>query len=161
MKQSPRPYRKRIRIRFAHTDPAGIVFFPRYFEMIQTATEDWFNEALDIDYANYVLNDGNGLPTVHTECQFMRPCRLGEVLEMEVRVTRLGGASLELAFFGLVDEELRMRGRSVLVQTDLQASKPVRFTGRLRSLLEGYRELSGATPAPGGDAPSRPADRRS
>ena len=35
-----------IPVRFQHTDPAGIVFYPRYFEMINQVIEDWFAEKL-------------------------------------------------------------------------------------------------------------------
>ena len=33
------PYTQRMPIRFTHTDPAGYVFFPRYFEMWQDVKE--------------------------------------------------------------------------------------------------------------------------
>jgi len=32
---------------FRHCDPAGIVFFPRYFEMINDCVESFFSEVLD------------------------------------------------------------------------------------------------------------------
>ena len=31
-----------ILVRFQHCDPAGIVFYPRYFEMISQSVEEWF-----------------------------------------------------------------------------------------------------------------------
>ena len=31
-------------IRFRHCDAAGIVFYPRYFEMMNDLVEDWFAE---------------------------------------------------------------------------------------------------------------------
>ena len=34
------------KVRFEHCDPAGIVFYPRYFEMINGTVEDWFEEDL-------------------------------------------------------------------------------------------------------------------
>ena len=44
-------FERRVRIRFSHCDPAGIVFFPQYLVMTNVLVEDWFNESLDIDYA--------------------------------------------------------------------------------------------------------------
>ena len=44
-------FERPVRIRFSHCDPAGIVFFPQYLVMSNALVEDWFNEALDIDYA--------------------------------------------------------------------------------------------------------------
>jgi 4-hydroxybenzoyl-CoA thioesterase len=37
----------RVPIRFQHTDPAGIVFYPRYFEILGQIIEDWFSHDLD------------------------------------------------------------------------------------------------------------------
>lgn len=141
-------FRSRIRIRFGHTDPAGIVFYPRYFEFFQVAVEDWFNHWLEIDYAEHVLGSGNGLPAVASDCRFLHPSRLGELLEIEVRITHLGRSSLHLAFTGYVSEQLRVQGHTVLVNTDLDTDRSHPFTGMLRQRLEAYRELSRAA---GGD----------
>lgn len=45
---SPRAYRSTILIRFAHCDPAGIVFFPRYLEMFNNLIEDWCRDELGV-----------------------------------------------------------------------------------------------------------------
>lgn len=142
MNSTPQLYRARIRIRFGHTDPAGIVFFPRYFEMLQAAVEDWFLEGLGVDYADYVLNGDHGLPTVKTECEFMRPSRLGELLELEVHIARLGNSSLELEYLGYCGDELRIQARSVLVQIRLSTNRPLPFEGEIRRLLEAYQSVS-------------------
>ena len=36
------PFSLRIPIRFSHCDPAGYVFFPRFFEMLQAVVEKKF-----------------------------------------------------------------------------------------------------------------------
>ncbi|MCO5127369.1 MAG: hypothetical protein M9957_08845 [Rhodobacteraceae bacterium] len=35
-------FRQDIRVGFNHCDPAGIVFYPRYFEMANTVCESFF-----------------------------------------------------------------------------------------------------------------------
>ena len=45
--QGPEPFSLRIPIRFTHTDPAGYVFFPRYFDMLQAVAEEWFENSLN------------------------------------------------------------------------------------------------------------------
>ena len=37
-------YQREVLVRFAHCDPAGIVFYARYFEMINGVVEDWVRE---------------------------------------------------------------------------------------------------------------------
>lgn len=35
-------YERLIQIEFNHCDPAGIVFYPRYFEMVNSVIENFF-----------------------------------------------------------------------------------------------------------------------
>ncbi|CPO21707.1 4-hydroxybenzoyl CoA thioesterase [Bordetella pertussis] len=35
------PFVSEVEVRFRHCDPAGIVFYPRYFEMINDFVEEW------------------------------------------------------------------------------------------------------------------------
>ncbi len=133
-----KPYTHSSRIRFTHTDPAGYVFFPRYFEKFQSAVEDWFNEELEVDYAGILLDRELGLPTAHTECNFLKPCRLGEILDLSLRLTKVGSTSLTVEFFGSVAGEQRLHGQSVLVFINLEDGTPVPIPGDLRVKFEDY-----------------------
>lgn len=132
------PYTYSSRIRFTHTDPAGYVFFPRFFEKFQAAIEDWFNVALGVDYAGLFLEQGMGLPTAHTECAFLKPCLLGEMLDIAVILKRVGSTSITVAFIGSVANEQRLQAESVLVLIDLKDGRPVAIPAELRNKLENY-----------------------
>jgi len=54
MTKSP-PFSLRIPIRFSHCDPAGYVFFPRFFEMIQAVSDHRSNRNDQIRTAVDVL----------------------------------------------------------------------------------------------------------
>lgn len=132
-----RPYTQRMPIRFTHTDPAGYVFFPRYFEMWQAAVEDWFTIGLGVPYAEMIAG-GHGLPTARTECEFLRPSHLGEILEIAVLLARLGRSSLDVRFIGRVAGEERVRAKSVLVYIALETGRSVPIESGLREKLEAY-----------------------
>lgn len=83
-------------IRFAHCDPAGIAYYPRLFELVDAAIEDWTAAVLGIDRAAMHQRDRLGLPTVDLHAQFEAPCRLGEPLDIAVDVTSVGGSSVDL-----------------------------------------------------------------
>ncbi|HEX7006686.1 MAG TPA: thioesterase family protein [Alphaproteobacteria bacterium] len=136
---TPNPFTVRLPIRFTHTDPAGIVFFPRFFEMIQAAVEDWFTFGLGVNFAGFV-RDGFGMPTAHTECDFLKPCFLGDFLEIAVTLERIGRTSVHLAFNGTVNGEERLRARSVLVLFSLRERRPLPIEGELRARLERYQD---------------------
>ena len=63
-------FEARRTVRFAHGDPAGIVFFPQYLVMINTQVEQWFDEGLGINYAGLIGARRLGLPTVRLEVDF-------------------------------------------------------------------------------------------
>jgi acyl-CoA thioesterase FadM len=69
-------FEEEVLVRWAHTDPAGIVFYPRYFEMINALVEDWFAGPLGCDFETLHGEFGTGVPTVSIECEFVRPARL-------------------------------------------------------------------------------------
>ena len=86
-------YHRDIRIEFNHCDPAGIVFYPRYFEMINSVCENFFREAVGRSFAEMIL-ERQGVPMVRIETDFQAPSRLGEVLNFQLTIRRLGGTSV-------------------------------------------------------------------
>lgn len=89
-------YSRHIRIEFNHCDPAGIVFYPRYFEMTNSVVENFFREVIGYPYERITMDEGRGVPTVRIACDFRRPSRLGEVLSFSLTVERVGRSSLDL-----------------------------------------------------------------
>jgi 4-hydroxybenzoyl-CoA thioesterase len=89
-------FTKKEKIRFKHVDYAGIVFYPRFLEMLNDLVEDWFEEALDRPFSK--IHETNGIPTVDLKVQFKQPARLGEILTKKLWVIKLGGASVHCGF---------------------------------------------------------------
>jgi 4-hydroxybenzoyl-CoA thioesterase len=136
-------YTHSSRARFSHTDPGGFVFFSRFFEKFQAAVEDWFNIELKVDYAALVQNRGLGLPTAHTECRFMKPCLLGDVIDISVRLKKVGMTSITIEFIGSVAEEQRLCAQSVLVFINLKDGKSTPIPDDLRRKFETYQAQGG------------------
>ncbi|OJX51841.1 MAG: hypothetical protein BGO88_03685 [Flavobacterium sp. 38-13] len=87
---------KEEKIRFQHVDYAGIVFYPRFLEMLNALVEDWFEEALERPFAT--IHETNGIPTVDLKVQFRKAARLGEILKKYLWVKNLGSASMLCGF---------------------------------------------------------------
>lgn len=90
------PFIKKETIRFKHVDYAGIVFYPRFLEMLNDLVEDWFEEALDRPFSK--IHETNGIPTVDLKVQFKKAARIGEILTKKLWVIQLGGASVTCGF---------------------------------------------------------------
>jgi len=125
-------------IRFHHCDPAGIVFYPQYFILFHELLEDWFNHGLAVDYADFVSKERRGLPTVHIDCDFRIPSKIGEAVEMHLAVTRIGNASLTLDVSVYGDGVLRVSAHQVLVLISLDDGSTLSIPADLRHRFAGF-----------------------
>ena len=122
-------------VRFGHCDPAGIVFYPRFFELIHEAKEDWLREAVGVPLPVLIGERRHGLPIVRLETDFVAPSRMGEVLDIAISVAKLGGASLHLDYDVTCGGQRRLRVRTVVVHVNLDDGRSVAFDDDLRSRL--------------------------
>jgi len=90
-------------VRFSHCDPAGIVYFPEFFDMSHAALEDWFTHGLGHAHAEMITERRVGTPTVRIHCDFYKPFRIGDTLHFEIRVLKMGRSSLTLHYSGKKD----------------------------------------------------------
>ncbi|WP_051207640.1 acyl-CoA thioesterase [Saccharospirillum impatiens] len=138
-------YQTRHKVRFGHCDPAGIVYFPRYFEMINAVVEDWFADAVGRDFNSLHIDSGTSVPTVNLKTDFKVPSRLGDWLDFRLTVTRIGNASLTLCITAHCGNTLRLSNESTLVYVDMASGKPRRWPDTLRQRFERDRETPAVT----------------
>ncbi len=110
-------------VRFAHVDAAGIVFYPRYFELLNAAVEDFFARDVGVDFRSLHIDRRIGVPTVKLDTDFIAPSRLGDVLEFHIDVVKVGRSSVDLAIEIKSGDQVRFRVKQVLVCMDLESGK--------------------------------------
>jgi 4-hydroxybenzoyl-CoA thioesterase len=91
-----RKFRLSQKLRFAHCDAAGIGYYPRYMELCDGAIEDWTAAEIGVSRREMHLENGLGLPTVDLHARFERPGRLGDLLDFDISVHRVGRSSVDL-----------------------------------------------------------------
>jgi 4-hydroxybenzoyl-CoA thioesterase len=133
------PFERPLRIRFAHCDPAGIVFFPQYLVMIGNLVEDWVGDVLGVPYAELVGRRRTGMPTVSLQCEFSAISRMGDEVLLGLTVERLGSKSLTLRHGCRRGDEQRMVVRQVLVFTDLVTHRAIDIPPDLRQAIERFQ----------------------
>ena len=114
-------------IRFSHCDPAGIVYFVNFFDMVGGVVEDWFREAVGLPFQEMHLERRLGFPIVNTGCEFFRPARLGDTLRLELAIAKLGRSSIEFIVRGSVqgEEKFAARHKVALVSRDSFRALPI------------------------------------
>jgi 4-hydroxybenzoyl-CoA thioesterase len=112
-------------IRFAHCDPAGIVFYPRYIELCVEAVEDWFNQGLGVSF--WALHEEHrlGIPAVHLDVNFITPSRHGDMLDFLLTVASIGNSSMTLDIIVECEGQRRFRERIVVVMVSLDTMRSV------------------------------------
>jgi 4-hydroxybenzoyl-CoA thioesterase len=128
-------FERPVRIRFAHCDPAGIVFFPQYLTLSNGLVEDWFTESLGIDYAHMIGERGIGLPIVKLDCEFFKPSRMGEIITLALAVNTIGPRSMRIEITGRLGDEIRFRSMQVLVTTSLECGLSIDIPDDIRAAL--------------------------
>lgn len=131
-------YQRTIPIEFNHCDPAGIVFYPRYFEMTNSVIENFFADVVGRSFASMHSGAQNGVPTVSIVADFMAPSRLGDKVLFSLVITKLGRSSVTVTIEGRMAEELRMRATLTLVWID--GMKAAAWPDDMRARLQAYME---------------------
>lgn len=132
---------KQEKIRFKHVDYAGIVFYPRFLEMLNDLVEDWFEEALERPFSK--MHETNGIPTVDLKVQFKNAARLGENLTKKLWVKELKNSSLICGFeFSNEQQKTVLEGEvtlvNVVIQEDRNSIKAEAFNEEIKSKIANY-----------------------
>lgn len=134
-------FTKQEKIRFKHIDYAGIVFYPRFLEMLNDLVEDWFEEALDRPFSK--MHETNGIPTVDLKVQFKNAARIGETLSKKMWVAELKSSSIVCGFqFTNQEDKTVLEGEVTLVnvkiQEDRQSIKAEPFNEEMKEKISKY-----------------------
>ena len=100
MPETPAPtriHRRALTIEWGDCDPAGIVFYPRYFAMFDASTAALFAAALGMPKIAWTKRFGIlGIPMVDTRASFSIPSAYGDEVVIESRVTAFRRSSFDI-----------------------------------------------------------------
>src|SRR5437016_5940909 len=104
------PFRTTRRVEFVDTDMAGIVHFSNFFRWMESAEVEFLRArglSVKLPWEGQVL----GFPRVSASCDYLRPARFMDVLEVAVRVEKVGRKSVTYGFEFFLEGALIARGR--------------------------------------------------
>jgi 4-hydroxybenzoyl-CoA thioesterase len=129
-------------VRFSHCDPAGIVFFPRYLELLNGVVEDWWAH-ISKPWAEIIYERRLGTPTVQLNSTFLAPSKLGETIYFHLAVGNVGRSSLELRHRIIgADGRERARFEQFLVLASLENLRSMPWPEDFRQAITRYTEGS-------------------
>jgi len=117
--------RRTVRIEWGDCDPAGIVFYPRYFAMFDHSTVLLIEQALGMRKHKLYDHYGfGGYPSVETQARFHLPTRYGDDVEIETAITKVGRASFSLQHRLTLDGALAVEGNETRCWVVRDESRP-------------------------------------
>src|SRR3569833_793354 len=87
------PFSIKRLVTFAETDMAGIAHFSNYFRWMEEVEHAFFR-ARGLSVAMTHENIEIGWPRVNVGCEYYKPVKFEDELELRLRVTKVGGKSL-------------------------------------------------------------------
>jgi acyl-CoA thioester hydrolase len=125
----------RLEVRFRDCDPMGHTNNAVYLTYLeQSRFAHW--RSLWGSGSPQLPPDMPGVILARVECDYRRPSRYGDTLEVRMRVTEIGRTSFRYEY-EIVDDQGRtvMTAKTVQVMYDYAAEKPVPIPDPIRALL--------------------------
>jgi 4-hydroxybenzoyl-CoA thioesterase len=122
--------RRTVRIEWGDCDPAGIVWYPRYFGMFDSATAGLFEAA---GWPKAVLLqrfDSVGIPMVDTRAQFFIPSKFGEDIVIESQITEWRRSSFDVKHRVFKVEQLAIEATETRVWVGKHPDDPTAIKSR-------------------------------
>ena len=123
----------KLRVRWADSDPAGRINFPRYFDYMEDGEAELMR-SVGLSYAK--LPPGYGVPRVHTECTFRKVLAYDVPFTMRVTIGKLGNSSIRYDYQFFTDgdhSELAAEGSMTIVV--VKEGRPVDIPPEWRAAL--------------------------
>jgi acyl-CoA thioester hydrolase len=105
-----------IRIRYYETDAQGYVHHANYFKYFELARVEQLR-ALGYDYAD-VERSGVFLVVSKIACKFLRPCRFGDTIRLQIRTVNVKAARIDHEYKVFLGNELLAEAESTLACID-------------------------------------------
>lgn len=106
--------------------------------MFNNLIEDWFAQDIKQDIRTLVQDRRIGIPAVRIECDFVRPTRLGDLLQLQLSVEAMSESSVSLVIHGSVDGAPTVTASVTLVFVSIDSFEPVAAPPDIRKKIERY-----------------------
>lgn len=131
-----------IRVQWADVDLAGVVYFPHFFRYFSEA-ETAFYRSLGPGLLQLEESLGIRLPRVEAACQYLKPARFGDQLEVSLKIARMTSKSVRYEFNVSRGSDALAIGHVVIASVTIAEFKAVDLPRPLRELLQPFAPPDG------------------
>jgi 1,4-dihydroxy-2-naphthoyl-CoA hydrolase len=130
-------FKAQTQVRMHDTDMAGVIFFANQFRFAHDALED-FVESEGFSFEDVFHKNDFVFLVVHAEADYLAPLRVGQSLEVEVSVERIGTTSFTV-FYRILDkrsQNLVGTVKTIHVTLDRNTREKIAIPQTFREILE-------------------------
>lgn len=129
------PFNWRIRVYWEDTDAGGIVFYANYLKFFERARTEWLRSR---GVEQQALRQTDGLMFVVSESRvrYLQPARLDDEIDLTVKATQSGQASLTFLQHARRGGEVLCEGEIRVACVNATSLRPRRFPPSLKRIFE-------------------------
>jgi YbgC/YbaW family acyl-CoA thioester hydrolase len=133
-------FKTSVRVAWADTDAAQVVHYSKYFVFFERAEEEFYR-SLGFSFVDF-RNRGLWFPRVEAFCQYKKPAKFGDLLEIELTVDELKVKSVKYGFKVTNDEtsDLLALGYLVVVAADKQTGRATQIPAEIVEKLKPFNK---------------------
>lgn len=123
-----------IRVYYEDTDAGEIVYYANYLKFAERARTEFLRH-FGINQSDLLEKDRLAFAVRRAEADYRKPAKLDDLLSVETKLTKLGGASVEM-------EQILKRDQETLVCVKVKVAcihlegRPVPIPGNVRTIFE-------------------------
>lgn len=151
-RKPPFRYAVYTRVAFSDTDAQGVVYYGRYLPYFDLARTEYHRQLgpVEVERSEFVLR--------HSEVDYLAPARFDDLLEVFVRIARIGRTSVTYLYAAyrldtdasgeLVDDALMVTATQTLVLIDHSTRATISVPEAFRRRVSEFERLDVTAPAP-------------
>lgn len=124
-----------VRVFYEDTDAAGIVYYANYLKFAERARTEWLRQ-LGFDHIRLKREHGLVFAVRRASADYIKPARLDDLVNVRTTVTKVAGATIEMAQDIYLDETHLVAVQVKLACLD-SAGAPMRMPAELRQVMRG------------------------
>ncbi len=123
-----------LRVRYAETDKMGVVYYANYLVWFEVGRADLLR-SLGWSYREMEAA-GISLPVIDARCQYLRPARYDDEIEVRTEGRMLSPVRMEFDYQVVrrIDDSIAATGRTMHASLDA-SGKPCRLPARVREVF--------------------------
>ncbi|WP_150305861.1 acyl-CoA thioesterase [Pseudomonas saliphila] len=140
MQRDDFPLSTQLRVRWAEADMQSVVFNGHYLTYADIGTTEYFR-ALKQTTAGVIGAQGSDFFAVRTVLEYHAPALYDDLLDVHVRIARLGNSSMQFVIGIYRDEELLTTGELIYVHADQQSRRPEPIPEAFRAAVKAFEKM--------------------